>query len=144
MQKLEKILEEIDRYIAAYKKPPMGREVEGTVDLLEKCRSVIRKYMDGKDSNVPANDGWISVDERLPEEKINPASQDFYEYQVTAKFGETIDVRNYKFGNGHWWHGPAAVDEYVIAWMLRPEPYQPDKEQERKENIRGGRFEKVE
>lgn len=127
MQKLEKILEEIDRYIAAYKKPPMGMEVEGTVDLLEKCRSVICKYMGGKDSNVPTNDAWIPVDERLPEEKINPASRDFYEYQVTVKFGETIDVRNYKFGNGHWWNGPGVVDEYVIAWMLRPEPYRPEK-----------------
>lgn len=144
MQKLEKILEEIDRYIAAYKKPPMGREVEGTVDLLEKCRSVIRKYMNGKDSNVPANDVWIPVDERLPEEKINPASQDFYEYQVTAKFGNVKDVRHYKYGNGHWWHGFGNVDKYVTAWRERPEPYRPEKEQERKENIRGGRFEKVE
>lgn len=127
MQELEKILKEIDQYIAAYKKPPMGMEVEGTVDLLEKCRSVICKYMGGKDSNVPTNDGWIPVEERMPEEKINPANQDFYEYQVTAKFGNVKDVRHYKYGNGHWWHGPGIVDKYVTAWKERPEPYQPGK-----------------
>ena len=77
--------------------------------------------------NVPANDVWIPVDERLPEEKINPASQDFYEYQVTAKFGNVKDVRHYKYGNGHWWHGFSNVDKYVTAWRERPEPYQPGK-----------------
>ena len=71
------------------------------------------------------NDSWISVEERLPEEKINPASQDFCEYQVTAKFGNVKDVRHYKYGNGHWWHGPGIVDEYVIAWRENPEPYRP-------------------
>lgn len=68
---------------------------------------------------------WIPVEERLPEEQINPITNDFYEYQVTAKFGECVDIRHYKFGRGHWWHGPAIVDKYVIAWQPIPEPYEP-------------------
>lgn len=69
--------------------------------------------------------GWIPVEERLPEGKVNPVSQDFYEYQVTAEFGNVKDVRHYKYGKGHWWHGPGIVDRYVIAWKERPEPYRP-------------------
>lgn len=69
------------------------------------------------------NDGWIPVEERLPEEKTNPVTQDFYEYQVTAKFQDIEDIRHYKFGNGHWWHGPGIVDQYVVAWLPRPDPY---------------------
>ena len=71
--------------------------------------------------------GWIPVEEQLPEEKVNPVSQDFYEYQVTAKFGKVKDVRHYKYGNGHWWHGPGIVDNYVIAWRENPEPYRPER-----------------
>ena len=57
MQELEKIMEEIDQYIMAYRRAPYGREVEGTVELLERCRDVIRKHM---------NDGWIPTKERMP------------------------------------------------------------------------------
>ena len=75
------------------------------------------------------NGGWIPVERGLPEEKINPISRDFYEYQVTAKFGNAKDVRYYRYGNGHWWNGPGIVDKYVIAWRENPESYrqeQPD------------------
>lgn len=68
MQELE-ILEEIDAKIAG----SMGRKGEG---LLE-AEDIIRRHM---------NDGWIPVDEQMPEEKINPITSDYYEYQVTARF----------------------------------------------------------
>ena len=94
--------------------PPASEE------FLAECREVAKKY--GK------NDGWIPVEERLPEEKVNPVTTDYYEYQVTARFGSgDIDVRHYKFGKGHWWHGPGIVDNYVIAWRENPEPYRPER-----------------
>lgn len=66
---------------------------------------------------------WIPCSKRLPEEKINPITQDFYEYQCTFKNKDVYDVRTYKFGKSHWWHGLSIMDNYVIAWRESPEPY---------------------
>lgn len=61
---------------------------------------------------------WISVTERLPDEKINPNTTD-YEYVLCATaFG---DVRAYQFGRGHFLHGFGVMDEYVTHWMPLPE-----------------------
>ncbi len=49
----------------------------------------------------PKIGGWIPYSERLPEEKMNPVTKDFYEYQVTFRSEDVTDVRRYKFGNGH-------------------------------------------
>ena len=92
MQELEKILEEIKEMLEDNKVIELNSD--GTLD---KCvidvklawndiKDIIRKHM---------NDGWIPVEERLPQGKVNPVSQDFYEYQVTAKFGNVKDVRHY-------------------------------------------------
>lgn len=91
-------------------------------------RAVKKKInsMNGVKTGPVAHWGWISCDERLPEEKINPITQDYYEYPVTAKFGEISDVRYYKFGDGHWWHFAQIMDERVIAWLPTPKPYDKD------------------
>lgn len=121
MQKLENVLKELKVVFEQYIVKELNGD--GTIDKYslnpwhtwKDIEEVIRKHM---------NDGWIPVEARLPEERINPITNDFYEYQVTAKFGEIIDIRHYKFGRGHWWHGPAIVDKYVIAWQPLPEPYE--------------------
>ena len=119
MQELEKILEEIDETIERYgENPYIDEKVTDLCYGLNIAKDIIRKHM---------NDGWIPVEERLPEEKVSPESQDFYEYQVTANFGFGESVRTYKYGNGHWWHGPGIVDEYVVAWREHPEPYRPER-----------------
>lgn len=69
------------------------------------------------------NGGWIPCSERLPEEKINPVTNDFYEYQVTFKSDKVTDVRHYKFGRGHWWNCGQNMDKYVTAWQPLPEAY---------------------
>ena len=121
MQKLENVLKELKTVF----EQNIVKELngDGTIDKYslnpwhtwKDIEEVIHKHL---------NDGWIPVDKKLPEERINPMTNDFYEYQVTAKFGEIIDIRHYKFGKGHWWHGPAIVDKYVIAWQHLPEPYE--------------------
>ena len=117
MQELQKILKEIDETIERYgKNPYIDEKVTDLCYGLNLAKDIIRKHM---------NDGWIPVEKQLPKGRINPMTNDFYEYQVTAKFGFDTDVRSYKFGNGHWWHGPAIVDKYVIAWQPIPEPYEP-------------------
>ena len=113
MQELEKILEEIIKKSFCVE----IREYESeTVVLLDDVEEILEKHM---------NDGWIPVQELLPVEKINPVTKDYYEYQVTAKFGNVKDVRHYKYGNSHWWNGPGIVDQYVLAWKETPEPYDP-------------------
>lgn len=119
MQELEKILEEIDETIERYgKNPYIDEKVTDLCYGLNIAKDIIRKHM---------NDGWISVEERLPQEKVNPVSQDFCEYQVTARFEGLLDVRHYKYGRGHWWNGPGIVDQYVVAWRENPAPYKPAK-----------------
>ena len=70
--------------------------------------------------------GWIPTADRLPEERINPITKDFYPYQCTFKIGDVYDVRFYQFGRGHWWHGLEIYDGHVTAWRERPEPYRED------------------
>ena len=67
--------------------------------------------------------GWIPCSERLPEERINPITNDFQEYNVTFSDGEIFDTRHYKFGNGHWWNFGENMDGYVLAWQPLPEAY---------------------
>ena len=71
------------------------------------------------------NDGWIPVEERLPEEKINPITKDFYVYPVTFELDGVRDIRYYPFGMGHWWKATEIMDEYVKAWMPIPASYKP-------------------
>lgn len=79
----------------------------------------LRKFVD----EFPKIGGWIPCSERLPEEKINPVTNDFYEYQVTFKSDKVTDVRHYKFGRGHWWNCGQNVDKYVTAWREPLEAY---------------------
>ena len=100
MQELEKILEEIDIKIAG----SMGKKREG---LLE-AREIIRKHM---------NDGWIPVEERLPEDGT---------YLCTLK-GEICGIEEPFTGmcgieNGIW-----DEPDCVIAWRPLPEPYQAER-----------------
>ena len=104
MQELEKILEEIDIKISG----SMGKKREG---LLE-AQDVIRKHM---------NNGWIPVEERLPE---------VGEYVLgTTKSGEVLIFR-YGWNSPHskkmFFHlcGAAAI---ITAWMPCPEPYRMDR-----------------
>lgn len=79
---------------------------------------------------------WIPVTDRLPEDKINPLTEDFYEYPVTVEIRGKRDVRYYKFGKPigwdepHWFFGSGIMDDFVIAWMPLPEPYKEDCEGE--------------
>ena len=131
MQELEVVRKKIQNKYRVVKTDE-DLEWNRAIDL---CTNIINAHLSRENAaeikrSSRDNDGWISVEERLPEEKRNPASQDFCEYQVTAKFGNVKDVRHYKYGNGHWRHGPGIVDEYVIAWRPLPEPYRPERSTE--------------
>ena len=69
---------------------------------------------------------WISVSERMPEEKINPNTKDLEKVLCSTIWG---DVRPYKYGKpigydkAHFLLGGGIMDEYVTAWQPLPEPY---------------------
>lgn len=100
MQELEKILEEIDIKIVG----SMGKKREG---LLE-ARDIIHKHM---------NDGWIQVEERLPED------EEMVLVTCQTKTGRK-SVNRAWYGEG-FWHGTGSMSG-VIAWRAIPEPYQPE------------------
>lgn len=66
---------------------------------------------------------WIPVSKKLPREKINPVTNDYYEYPCIYKNGDVYDTRHYKYGKGHWWNWGTIMDDYVTAWMPLPEYY---------------------
>lgn len=124
MQKLEKILEEIDIKISG----SMGRKREG---LLE-ARDIIRKHM---------NNGWISVDDKLPEDDVDVlityADIDDINYTDIC-----ITTYGYAYLGGNKldfkeWRSPFEyfkTNYKVIAWRPLPEPYRPERRE------RGGNY----
>ena len=95
------------------------------------CYNVIAKLDD-----APTVSGWVSVKDRLPEEKENPLTHDFAEVICFCDFGGRLkrtDIRTYKFGKRydenepHFWHGPQIMDGVITHWMPLPEPPEVDK-----------------
>lgn len=109
MQELEKILEEIDETIDRYgNNTHIDEKVTDLCYGMKIAKDIIRKHM---------NDGWIPVEERLPEDGT---------YLCTFK-GELCGIEEPFTGmcgieNGVW-------DEpgYVVAWRPLPEPYHPER-----------------
>ena len=124
MQELEKILEEIE---LEKKRCSLSRDCSNEyavkeISLLEKIEKIIRKHV---------NDGWISVDDRLPmrtlDEKINESYQKYLVF-IDGVDGWDIDIAVYDFWNDKKWreaHDGYGEIENVIAWRPLPEPYKP-------------------
>ena len=119
MQELEKILEEIDETIERYGKNPY---IDGKVtDLcygLNIAKDIIRKHM---------NDGWIPVDERLPENN----KLVLVWARNTARGADEWSLGSYD--NGFWalgsWGGSLVFPSQLeaVAWRPLPEPYRPER-----------------
>ena len=112
MQELEKILEEIDIKIAG----SMGKKREGLLG----ARKIICKHI---------NDGWIPVEERLPEVDEDTEEtiedDDCPEYLVTIRGASESTVLKYS-PDGAWFDENGYVYD-VIAWCPLPEPYRPER-----------------
>ena len=81
-----------------------------------KLEEIIRRNLNGKGTDVPAKDGWIPVEERLPEEKRA-------NYEVTF-----INECGYEeHGFARWYDGEFHVPAVVIAWRNHLEPYHPER-----------------
>ncbi len=139
MQELEKILEEINKQ----KSECLSGEYEpayeaGALDMANVIKDIIRKHMSGKDTDVPTNDGWISVDDRMPEV--------FGKYWATIRYDDgrisepiVVDFRGVRqkyvvdTPNGReyetWGIDSAFHGSRVIAWKpyYIPESYRPER-----------------
>lgn len=110
MQELEKILEEIGelRGQAGSECTSEDHYIKKAWEhCLDRVADIIRRHM---------NDGWIPVEERLPEEKRA-------NYEVTF-----INECGYEeHGFAQWYDGEFHVPAVVIAWRNHLEPYIPER-----------------
>lgn len=106
MQELEKILEETEQLIN------MHYEDDGVKTIIMRNLRDIRKHM---------NDGWIPVEERLPEEAGT--------YIINALTGERNIVTFAKWQNRYKRFDMTGARTYwkIIAWCPLPEPYKPER-----------------
>lgn len=116
----EKILEEIDKKADYYECEEQGREHIRMVDMVD-VEEIIRSHMDvGKDINVPSKDGWIPVEERLPEKT------DYYLVQLSRKLpNEDYSDRVVVLFNGEEKEFECYAN-LINAWQPLPKPYRPD------------------
>lgn len=141
MNVLEKILEEIEERVnfreclVKYEKrrgtiTDVCRN-KGALEELDIIAEIIRSHMDeAKDINVPSNDGWIPVEERLPD----GLNKELYDINlVTLEDGE-VCIGVYRDDKKEWWtrkkEGETlyTTKHNVIAWQPLPEPYKPKKD----------------
>lgn len=118
-EQVKRLRDAANRFDAEGAEPSDGDLMREAANTIEQLAAKVRAENGG---------GWIPTADRLPEERINPITKDFYPYQCTFKNGDVYDVRFYQFGQGHWWHGLEIYDGHVTAWRERPEPYKEDGE----------------
>ena len=106
MQELEKILEEIDGMIERYKENPR-LEIVDICYGLNQAKRIIRKHM---------NDGWTTVEERMPENEENVLCSDG-KYIYLVEYDADLDA-------------PFGDMDRIIAWRSLPEPYRPERSKE--------------
>lgn len=116
MKNLEKILEEIkdmledNKVIELNSDGTLNKRVIDVKLAWSSIKDIIRKHM---------NDGWIPVDERLPE---------VGEYVLGTNEYDEVMIYRYGWNSRHsrkmFFHecGAAAI---ITAWMPLPEPYRP-------------------
>lgn len=112
----KKLLEKLRIYISDYAKPPYGREVEGTVELLKEAADAIEALSDKPE--VDYDGEWIPCSERLPKK------DGFY---LATIDGEIAGVDKSftglaEFENGKWIDDEGDYKP-IIAWQPLPEPY---------------------
>lgn len=116
---LEKILEEIENHAIEF-------EAFGVSDdyiSVGWVKDIIRKHMnDGKDTNVPTNDGWIPVE-------VCPMPENDGVYEVTKLIDDQHETAYIK-QEGGWSSCVGPMEGKIIAWRFGPEPYRPEKGEE--------------
>lgn len=143
MNVLEKILEEIEERIKRLKEADNMCRVnaernrnfesmkyfQSLMFATERAESIIgdiiRSHMDeAKDINVPSNDGWISVDERLPEDdRYILLSFENFSLPLVGRYEENEKGGAFYLGDCDEEDTCISNDLYVNAWTYLPERY---------------------
>lgn len=146
MQKLEKILEEMKEssiMVATSKEhyihPQDGRFVEEVV-LLNDVEEIIRKHMSGKGKDAHMNDGWIPVEERMPEKNeyfVDTSSNKefpngYYRRLEIAYMTDTVEYIHGYYDGYKWMDKYLDAIKNVVAWRIH-EPYRPERSSDEKE-----------
>lgn len=146
MNVLEKILEEIEERIKRLKEADNMCRVnaernrnfesmkyfQSLMFATERAESIIgdiiRPHMDeAKDINVPSNDGWISVDERLPEDDRHILlSFENFSLPLVGRYEENEKGGAFYLGDCDEEDTCISNDLYVNAWTYLPERYRGD------------------
>lgn len=141
MNVLEKILEEIEEKFKTADADKFDCEelcdvedwydsgyIDGQLSAHEKCMDIIRSKMDeAKDINVPSNDGWISVDERLPEDdRYILLSFENFSLPLVGRYEENEKGGAFYLGDCDEEDTCISNDLYVNAWTYLPERYKGD------------------
>lgn len=148
MNVLEKILEDIDERKLSHKQKLEievgGRsvgEIRERISELNWVAEIIRSYIDEyKDTNVISNDGWIPVENKLPEEHNSMFAKfkgtDMWDNAMFEKKSDEVNVTieledgtrktttSYTL-DGKWKveKGQQVVKKKVTAWQPLPEGY---------------------
>ena len=78
-----------------------------------------------KNIDVPANDGWIPVEKRLPDVTEGTEDPDCPEFNVMIKGASRSTTLKYSW-DGTWFDDNGYLYD-VIAWQPLPEPYRPER-----------------
>nr|DAZ26900.1 MAG TPA: Protein of unknown function (DUF551) [Caudoviricetes sp.] len=132
MNVLEKILEEIKEKCVELSKSHWGDDEchlvgKGIQSMYIQTEKIIRFHMDDvTDTNIPSNDGWIPVEDGLPEggEKVLV----WYEYFRYGEYNRMFQTHGIGWQyDGHWSGDVSGTKARCIAWRPLPEPYKPKK-----------------
>lgn len=135
MNVLDKILEEIENI--NYYPEGMGCGIEdcGITDRYEACEygwnkaieAVVESIQNMNDATA-TNDGWIPVEERLPEEGKEVLAQFVVRVVHTNNtVDEEVYIHPLYYENGVWQSFAGVPNGKVEAWCPLPEPYKPKK-----------------
>lgn len=127
MQKLEKILEEIEleKKRASLSPDCSNEHAVIEISLLEKIENIIRNHM---------NDDWIPVEERLPEKNEyfadTSSNKDFpngyYRRLEIAYMTDTVEYVHGYYDGYKWMDKYLDTIKNIVAWKVH-EPYSPER-----------------
>lgn len=126
MNVLEKILGEIEE-LKRNQDSKNQDFVTGYISALSTVEGVIAGLDEAKDINVPSNDGWIPVDERLPEDdRYILLSFENFSLPLVGRYEENEKGGAFYLGDCDEEDTCISNDLYVNAWTYLPERYKGD------------------